>query len=65
MKHGVAELKQFFENTKGFYPFGKRQSFVHVDKMQVASTEYKYWPFHSYLRDILVGHLSTALAMPK
>jgi hypothetical protein len=33
--------------------------------MQVAPAEYKYRPFHSHLRDILVGHLSTTLAVPK
>jgi hypothetical protein len=65
LKHGIAELKQFSENTKGFYPFGKKHSFIHVDKMQVALAEYKYRPFHSRLRDILVGCLSTALAVPK
>ena len=65
LKHGAAELKQFSEISKKFYPFGKKHSFIHVDKMQVAPTEYKYWPFHSRLRDILVGHFSTALAVPK
>jgi hypothetical protein len=65
LKHGAAELKQFSEISKGFYPFGKKHSFIHVDKMQVAPAEYKYRPFHSRLRDILVGCLSTALAVPK
>ena len=31
----------------------------------MAPTEYNYWPFHSCFRDILVGHLSTALVVPK
>jgi hypothetical protein len=65
LKHGAAELKQFFEISKGFYPFGKKHSFIHVDKMQVAPAEYKYRPFHSRLRDILVGRLSIALVVPK
>jgi hypothetical protein len=65
LKQGAVELKQFSEISKGFYPFGKKHSFIHVDKMQVASAEYKYRPFHSRLRDILVGRLSTALAVPK
>jgi hypothetical protein len=65
LKHGAAELKQFSEISKGFYPFGKKHSFIHVDKMQVAPAEYKYRPFHSRLRDILVGRLSIALAVPK
>jgi hypothetical protein len=65
LKHGAAELKQFSKNAKGFNPFGKKQSFIHLDKIQVVPIEYKYRPFHSRLRDILVGHLSTALAMPK
>jgi hypothetical protein len=65
LKHGAVELKQFSEISKGFYPFGKKHSFIHVDKMQVAPAEYKYRPFHSRMRDILVGRLSTALAVPK
>jgi hypothetical protein len=65
LKHGTAELKQFSENSKGFYPFGKKHSFIHVDKMQVAPAEYKYRPFHNRLRDILVGCLSTALVVSK
>jgi hypothetical protein len=65
LKHGAAELKQFSEISKGFYPFGKKHSFILVDKMQVAPAEYKYRPFHSRLRNILVGRLSIALAVPK
>jgi hypothetical protein len=36
-----------------------------VDKIEVAPAKYKYWPFYSRLRDILVGRLSTALTIPK
>jgi hypothetical protein len=53
------------ENAKGFYPFVKKHAFIHVDKMEVAPAKYKYQPFYSHLRDVLVGRLSTALSVPK
>jgi hypothetical protein len=66
LKQSAAELRQFSENASPFYPFGKiKRAFIHVDKMQAAPAEYKYRPFHSRLRDIMVGRLSTALAVPK
>jgi hypothetical protein len=66
LKQSAAELRQFSENASPFYPFGKiKQSFIHVDKMQVTPAEYKYRPIYSRLRDIMVGWLSTVLAVPK
>jgi hypothetical protein len=65
-KEGAYELQQFEQRMDSMYPFGKaKHKKIDVENMEMAPTDYKYRPFHSRLRDVIVGRLLTALNVSK